>query len=71
MNPARTNAIEQLPPDQTALLEHLARALAVLYGDRCRGLVLYGSHARGEANEGSDVDVLLLRADRRGEVFPA
>jgi uncharacterized protein len=31
-----------------------------LYGGRYRGLVLYGSHARGEADEGSDVDLLLL-----------
>ena len=31
-----------------------------LYGKRYRGLVLYGSYARGEADEGSDVDVLLL-----------
>ena len=31
-----------------------------LYGKRYRGLVLYGSHARGEADEGSDVDLLLL-----------
>lgn len=31
-----------------------------LYGERHRGLVLYGSHARGEADEGSDVDLLLL-----------
>ncbi|MDQ3508384.1 MAG: nucleotidyltransferase domain-containing protein [Actinomycetota bacterium] len=27
---------------------------------RYRGLVLYGSYARGEADEGSDVDLLLL-----------
>ena len=68
MNPARTNVIEQLPPDLTALLEQLARELAALYGDRYQGLVLYGSYARGEADEGSDVDVLLLL---EGEVDPA
>ena len=44
----------------TELLNELARGLKDLYGKRYRGLVLYGSYARGEADEGSDVDVLLL-----------
>ncbi|QIN77943.1 nucleotidyltransferase domain-containing protein [Rubrobacter marinus] len=42
------------------LLNKLGRGLKDLYGERYRGLVLYGSYARGEADEGSDVDVLLL-----------
>ncbi len=42
------------------LLARLAKGLRALYGERYRGLVLYGSYARGEADEGSDVDVLLL-----------
>ncbi len=46
--------------DLSGLLDRLARGLEALYGERYRGLVLYGSYARGEADEGSDVDVLLL-----------
>jgi predicted nucleotidyltransferase len=42
------------------LLQELAQDLKDFYGERYRGLVLYGSYARGEADEGSDVDVLLL-----------
>lgn len=42
------------------LLARLAEGLKGLYGERYQGLVLYGSYARGEADEGSDVDVLLL-----------
>ncbi|RMF59342.1 MAG: nucleotidyltransferase domain-containing protein, partial [Bacteroidetes bacterium] len=34
--------------------------LARLYGNRLVGLVLFGSQARGEANEDSDVDVLVV-----------
>ena len=45
-------------------LEHTLRQLEIglreMYGGRYRGLVLYGSHARGEADAGSDVDLLLL-----------
>lgn len=42
------------------VLEDLDGRLRDLYGKRYQGLVLYGSHARGEADEGSDVDLLLL-----------
>lgn len=55
--------------DPTRTLEdtlgELEGGLRALYGERYRGLVLYGSYARGEADEGSDVDLLLLLA---GEV---
>lgn|SRR6185295_7046951 len=42
------------------LLGRLGRDLHELYGPRYRGLVLFGSHARGTADEGSDIDLLLL-----------
>lgn len=49
---------------ETRTLDNVIRKLdgelRRLYGERYRGLVLYGSHARGEADEGSDVDLLLL-----------
>ncbi|HEU4493276.1 MAG TPA: nucleotidyltransferase domain-containing protein [Rubrobacteraceae bacterium] len=49
---------------ETRTLEDVIReldgGLRELYGERHRGLVLYGSHGRGEADEGSDVDLLLL-----------
>lgn len=68
MGSAHTSVMESLPPDLTVLLDRLAADLKGLYGERYRGLVLYGSYARGEADEGSDVDVLLLL---EGEVNPA
>lgn len=43
-----------------SILQELNNGLRELYGERHRGLVLYGSHARGDADEGSDVDLLLL-----------
>ena len=60
MDSARASAIERLPPDLARLLNRLALELKKMYGERYRGLVLYGSYARGEADEGSDVDLLLL-----------
>ena len=42
------------------LLVQLRHALETLYGARLRRLVLFGSHARGEASEASDIDVLVV-----------
>lgn len=56
----------------SGLLETAAQALAEfkerlreLYGDRLMQLVLYGSFARGDCREGSDMDVAVVL---RGEV---
>lgn len=42
------------------LLARLRRELEDLYGERLRGVYLFGSHARGEATSESDVDVLVV-----------
>ncbi len=43
-----------------ALMKELKLGLQELYGPRLKGLYLYGSYARGEENEESDVDVLII-----------
>ena len=42
------------------LRAELREGLEKTYGNRLRGLYIYGSHARGVAEPGSDVDVLLV-----------
>ena len=42
------------------LLVQCKRRLADRYGARLAGLVLYGSEARQESDEGSDIDLLVL-----------
>jgi len=42
------------------LLKRIKAILAETYGDRLRGVVLYGSEARGEADPDSDIDLLVL-----------
>lgn len=49
------------------ILGELRRRLADLYGDRLRQVVLYGSHARGDARPDSDIDVLVVL---KGDVQP-
>ena len=42
------------------LLELIREALSERYGDRLKGIVHYGSRARGDFDEESDVDLLVL-----------
>ena len=54
-----------LPKDLEAVLKSLGERLKDFYGERYAGLILFGSYARGDWAEHSDVDLLLLL---RGEV---
>ena len=42
------------------ILRELRQALEALYGERLVHLVLFGSQARGDAEPGSDIDVLVV-----------
>ena len=43
-----------------SVLRECRKTLARLYGKRLKGLVLYGSSARGRATAESDIDLLVL-----------
>lgn len=46
--------------ERTELLKRMKALLAEALGPRLRGIVLYGSEARGDAQPDSDIDVLVL-----------
>lgn len=52
----------KLPQNVEAALAELKVALRNLYGERLRGIYLFGSYARGDYREDSDVDVLIVLA---------
>jgi predicted nucleotidyltransferase len=42
------------------LLDELKKGLTELYGTRLKGVYLFGSYARGDYNNNSDLDVMIV-----------
>ncbi len=49
-----------MTPEIREILAELKQRFQELYGDRLVKMLLYGSHARGDARAGSDIDVLVV-----------
>src|SRR3970282_1999283 len=52
-----------MPGNVKKLLAELKKGLESLDGERLIGLILYGSYARGDQREGSDLDILVVLDD--------
>ena len=62
LNPAINPVIEPI-------VHEFKAALQSLYGDRLHGVVLYGSYARGDYNEESDIDLMVLLNDEQVNTY--
>lgn len=49
-----------MDPRVRQILVRLRSGLTGLYGERLAGILLFGAHARGDAQPDSDVDILVL-----------
>jgi len=61
---------QTLPIDARAIATAVARDLREFYGERLRDVILFGSHAQGESDPESDIDLLVVLDEvrpRRGE----
>ena len=56
-----------LEPEEQTWLDEYRTALLEKYADVVRRMVVYGSKARGDAREDSDLDILLLVADEAAD----
>jgi predicted nucleotidyltransferase len=52
----KNKKIKEIEP----ILEEVKVSLQKIYGDKLKGVILYGSYARGDATAGSDIDLILL-----------
>ncbi len=50
-----------------SILAEIRSRIEAFYGPRLNNILLYGSHARGDAEAGSDIDILVVL---RGPVDP-
>ena len=50
----------RIPARIRKLMKELKQGLAEIYGDKLKAVYLYGSYARGDYRDGSDVDVMIL-----------
>ncbi|KQS24784.1 nucleotidyltransferase domain-containing protein [Dyadobacter sp. Leaf189] len=59
----------KVPEPVKALTEEFVAEVRALYGTRLHQVILFGSYARGEQHEESDVDYLVVLNDRELKTF--
>ncbi len=52
-----------LNPRIELIAREFKQALQTIYGDRLHDVILYGSYARGDYDEESDIDLMVLLTD--------
>jgi predicted nucleotidyltransferase len=55
--------------DRQLIINDFKRVITKLYGERLYKIILYGSYARGDYNEESDIDFLVVLKDENISVF--
>lgn len=54
---------KKVPARIRKLMKELKEGLTKIYGSKLKAVYLYGSYARGDYRQGSDVDVMVLLKD--------
>ncbi|VVB90355.1 Nucleotidyltransferase domain protein [uncultured archaeon] len=54
---------KKIPKTIKTILTDVKKSLKNIYGDKLKDIILYGSYARGDFTEGSDIDLIILLKD--------
>jgi len=57
-----------MPEIVEKIMADLKKALKKIYADKLKRLILFGSHARGDARSDSDVDFLVVLNEKESEL---
>lgn len=52
--------MKKMPNKINKVLKEFINGVNKLFGDRVKKIILYGSYARGDFNESSDIDIMIL-----------
>lgn len=52
--------MKKIPNKINKVLKEFINGVNKLFGDRAKKIILYGSYARGDFNESSDIDIMIL-----------
>ena len=52
--------MDKIPNEVSEIINQFVAEVNKILGDRVKKIILYGSYARGDFNEGSDIDIMIL-----------
>ncbi len=52
--------MSNIPEDIKSIIEQFIQGVSQILGNRLKKIILYGSYARGDFNNSSDIDIMIL-----------
>ena len=52
--------MSRIPNEISNIIEQFVKGVNEILGNRVKKIILYGSYARGDFNESSDIDIMIL-----------